>query len=105
MGPTAPAGSAHTGIVATSPKAGARLEKVPKHVSITFSQEILRGTIVVRRAGVMVSRRVGGKDPSNVRRLRVAMKNGLGTGRFVVRWTITAADGHEQSGSFSFRVV
>jgi methionine-rich copper-binding protein CopC len=72
---------------------------------MTFTEEILSGTIVVRKAGAVVSRGTGGKDPGNVRRLRVAMKSGLGTGRFVVNWTVTAPDGHHQHGSFSFRVT
>ena len=104
MGPAAQIVSAHTGVVATSPKTGAMLSDAPRIVTVTFSQEILRGTMVVRKAGVVVSRGSGRKDPTNVRRVRVALKSGLGKGRYVARWTITAVDGHVQHGSFSFRV-
>jgi methionine-rich copper-binding protein CopC len=104
MGPAAPAVSAHAGIVSTSPKRGATLHKVPKAVTVTFNQEIVSGTIAVRKAGVLVSRGTGGKDPKDVRRLRVVLKTGLGKGTYKVRWTVTAADGHHQHGSFSFTV-
>jgi methionine-rich copper-binding protein CopC len=104
MGPAASAATSHTGVVSTSPKKGAKLAKPPKAVTVTFSQEIRGGSIVVRRAGTVVSLGSGGKDPRDVRRLRVVLKNGLGAGLYKVRWRVEAADGHEQSGGFSFMV-
>jgi methionine-rich copper-binding protein CopC len=105
MGPAVPAATAHAGVVATSPKRGARLDKAPTAVTVTFTEEFVEGTIAARKSGVLVSKGIGGKDPRNVRRLRVALKPRIGTGTFVVSWTITAADGHHQHGSFSFRVT
>ena len=32
------------------------------------------------------------------------LKGGKAAGRYTARWTIKAVDGHEQSGSFSFRL-
>jgi methionine-rich copper-binding protein CopC len=97
---------AHTEIVATSPKAGSTVERAPGKVTVTFSAQIRSGTIVVRNgSGRLVSKGSGGRDPANVKRLRVALAAGLGSGRYTVRWTVVGADGHEQRGSFSFRVA
>jgi len=105
MGPAVQLAGAHVGVSATSPRAGAILQRVPRTVSVTFTGEILEGTIVVRKAGVVVSKGTGRKDPTNARRVRVAMKSGLGKGTYVVRWTVTSPDGHHQHGSFRFRVT
>ena len=56
------------------------------------------------RKGVKKSKGSGGRDPRNIARLKASMKSGLKAGRYTARWTIKAADGHEQSGSFSFRL-
>ena len=37
--------------------------------------------------------------------LRVTLVRGLSQGRYTVHWKITTADGHRQSGRFSFRLV
>ena len=106
MGPTATPALAHTGITSSSPKAGAKLERPPRRVTVTFSAEPRTGSLVVRNStGRVVSRGPNGKDPANVRRLRVTLVRGLSQGRYTVHWKITTADGHRQSGRFSFRVV
>ena len=104
LGPTAPPARGHTGLVSTSPKAGATLRRPPRRVTVTFAQQLRSGSIVVRKSGRIVSTGAGGRDPANVRRLRVALPQGLGAGRYAVRWRATAADGHVQAGTFSFRV-
>jgi methionine-rich copper-binding protein CopC len=104
MGPAAGSALAHTEPVAFSPKKGATLSTAPQRVTITFGAEILGGSIVVRTGGRVVSKGPSGKDPKNVRRLRVSLKRGLGSGRYLVRWTVKAADGHSETGSYTFRV-
>ena len=59
---------------------------------------------MVNGLGKVVSTGPSGRDPRNVRRLRVALKANLTAKRFVVYWTAKAADGHQQSGHFGFRV-
>lgn len=96
---------AHTGVESSSPKAGAVLAKAPAKVTVTFAEEIRSGKLSVRNAsGKPVSKGPGGKDPANVRRLRVALERGLGAGRYTVRWSVTAADGDDQAGVFRFSV-
>jgi methionine-rich copper-binding protein CopC len=102
---TVTSAGAHTEVVATSPKAGARITKAPARVTVTFSAVIRGGTIVVRApGGAIVSRGPGGRDPANAKRLRVGLGSGLGNGRYTVRWTVDGADDHRQRGTFRFTV-
>jgi methionine-rich copper-binding protein CopC len=101
----APSSSAHTGVVATSPRAGSSLAAAPRAVTVTFSGQILRGTVTVRNGvGRKVSLGTGRRDPLSVRRLRVGLPAGLPAGAYRVRWTATTPDGHALTGVFGFRV-
>jgi methionine-rich copper-binding protein CopC len=101
----ASAALAHSGIEATYPKRGATLATPPAKVTITFEEEIRSGTVTVKGpSGAVVSKSSGGRDAANVARLRVALKSGLGSGQYTVKWSIKAADGDAQSGSFKFTV-
>jgi methionine-rich copper-binding protein CopC len=74
-------------------------------VTATFSQAIRSGTLKVKRkGGSKVSLGSGGRDPRRISRVKASLKSGLSAGRYRARWSIKAADGHEQSGSFSFRL-
>ena len=44
----------------------------------------------------------GARDPRNVKRLAVGLKSSLKAGAYKTSWTIVAADGHTQKGSFRF---
>jgi methionine-rich copper-binding protein CopC len=106
MGLSAPPAAAHTPLVGTTPQAGARLSKQPKRVLVKFGAEIKSGSIVVKNAaGTIVSTGPNGRDPKDVRRLKVALKPNLANGRYRVSWKAIAADGHRQAGTFSFRLV
>lgn len=98
---TAPAG-AHSGVTSRTPGKGASVGTVGK-VSVTFSQQIRSGTLRVYRGDKRVG--TGSLNPVvNVRRITAAVNSGR-AGRYVARWRITAADGHTQRGSWSFRVT
>ncbi len=45
----------------------------------------------------------GGRDPRNVKRLRVSLKSSKRTGSYKASWTIKAVDGHTQRGSFTLQ--
>jgi methionine-rich copper-binding protein CopC len=97
--------AAHTEVKSTSPAKGSTKSRPLGKVTVTFTQPIQRGTLkVTRRGGGKVSRGSGGRDPRNVARLRVGLKGGLSAGRYKVRWTIKAADGHTQTGTFRFKL-
>jgi non-specific protein-tyrosine kinase len=90
----------------TLEKAGAKLTKQPRRVLVKFGGEIKSGSIVVKNAGgKIVSIGPNGKDPADVRRLRVALKPNLKNGRYTVSWKVVSADGHHQAGTFSFRLI
>jgi methionine-rich copper-binding protein CopC len=98
------AADAHTEVASTSPSSGRTASTSVLAVSVTFTGQIRRGTITVTRSGTTVSRGRGGQDPRNVKRVKVGLRSGLQPGRYVARWTAVAADGHRQSGSFTFRL-
>jgi len=96
--------AAHSGVAATSPRAGAVVPSLPSTIRITFTGLIGGvGPVTVRdtrgRNRVVAVRR----NPRNASQLLVRTRGG-GAGRFTVRWRIVAADGHPQSGTFAFRV-
>lgn len=96
---------AHTEVKSTSPKRGSTAGKSLKTVRVTFDGRLRSGTLTVRRiGGGKVSKGSGGRDPRNVNRLAVGLKSGLRSGRYKARWTIVAADGHDQRGSFRFKI-
>ncbi len=102
----APSAMAHVTISSASPARDGRVTKSPKTASIRFSGPIRRGTIKVYRlsTGVKVSKGTGGRDPRNIKRLLTSISAKLKTGRYRVVWTITAGDGHKESGRYIFKV-
>jgi len=102
---TAAVAFAHTQPTSTYPKNGKTVTKRISTVSVTFNQQIRSGTIkVTGPGGKTYSSGKGGRDPRNVKRLRVKLKSSKPAGRYTARWTIKAVDGHTQRGSFRFRV-
>jgi len=94
---------AHTELKSTSPSAGATKGTGLRTVTATFTQAIQRGSITVTGpGGTTASKGSGGRDPRKISRLKVGLKRGLKAGRYKVRWTIKAVDGHTQSGTFRF---
>ena len=74
-------------------------------VTVTFSQQIRSGSIkVTGPGGSTYSSGSGGRDPRNVKRLRVPLKSSERTGNYKASWTIKAVDGHAQRGSFTFKL-
>lgn len=97
---------AHTTVKSTSPKAGSTVSKSLGSVKVTFNGQIKRGTLKVVRVktGAKVSKGSGGRNPGNVKQLTVSLNGGLKTGTYKASWTMVAADGHNQSGSFRFKL-
>lgn len=100
------AADAHTTVKSTNPKNGAKVARSLSSVRVLFNGQIRSGTLKVVRAssGEKVSSGSGGRDPRNVKRLTVRLKSGLAKGKYNVRWRIVAADGHNQTGTFWFRL-
>ena len=102
---TAAPALAHVEVTSTSPSRGGTAKTTIRTVKVTFDGQLRSGTVSVSRVGSgKVSRGSGGRDPRNVRRLSVGLKRGLRAGRYSVRWTVVAADGHTQNGTFRFKL-
>jgi methionine-rich copper-binding protein CopC len=96
---------AHTDIKSTNPPRGGKAKTSIRTVSVTFAGQIRRGTLRVTGPGNrVVSNGKGGRDPRNVKRLLVALNGSLKPGKYSARWSMVAADGHAQHGSFGFRL-
>jgi copper resistance protein C len=96
---------AHTDVSSTKPKRGSKAKTSIKFVTVTFDQQIRRGTISVtgpNRSVASIGK--GARDPRNVKRLLVPLKKPLSPGSYRARWSVVAADGHKQKGSFRFRL-
>jgi methionine-rich copper-binding protein CopC len=97
--------AAHTEVKSSSPAKGSTASTSIRTATVTFTQAIQRGTLkVTGPGGVTVSNGSGGRDPRKVTRLRVGLKGSLKAGRYKLRWTIKAADGHTQSGTIRFKL-
>jgi len=95
--------AAHTEVTSTTPASGATAKTSISKVTVTFTGPLRRGTLrVAGPSGAVASVGKGGRDPRNVKRLAVALKSSLQAGSYKASWTIVAADGHDQEGSFRF---
>jgi methionine-rich copper-binding protein CopC len=104
-GVAAAAAFAHTEVKSTYPAKGKTVSKRTSSASVTFTGTIRGGTITVKGpGGKTYSRGKGGRDPRNVRRIKVPLKTPLAAGRYTATWTMKAADGHTQRGKWTFRV-
>lgn len=96
---------AHTKVKSTSPAKGKTARTSIDRVTVTFTGPLRRGTLrVVGPGSKVVSVGRGGRDPRNINRLLVPLKGSLKAGAYKASWTILAADGHDQKGSFTFRL-
>jgi methionine-rich copper-binding protein CopC len=104
-GTTAAVAFAHTELKSTYPAKGKTASTRIGSVSATFTATIRSGTLkVTGPGGTTASSGSGGRDPRNVKRIKVPLKSGLKAGSYKARWTMKAADGHTQSGTFTFKL-
>lgn len=96
---------AHTEVKSTYPAKGKTAKTTIGSVSVTFTGTIRSGTLkVTGPGGTTASSGTGGRDPRSVKRLRVPLKPSLKAGSYKASWTMKAADGHTQRGSFTFKL-
>jgi copper resistance protein C len=102
---TAAIAIAHVDVKSRSPSSGASASTSIRTVSVTFERQIRRGGLrVVSASGRVVSVGSGGRDPRNVARVVVGLRRSLRAGRYRATYSIIAADGHRQRGSWRFRL-
>ena len=96
---------AHTEVKSTYPAKGKTATKRITSVSVTFNGSIRSGSVkVTGPGGRTYSSSSGGRDPRNIKRLKVPMKSSKPAGTYKASWTMKAADGHTQRGSFTFKL-
>lgn len=95
---------AHTEVKSTYPSKNQSVSKKLSKVTVTFSGQIRSGTIKVTGASGTISSGKGGRDPRDVKRIAVPIKSSKKAGTYTARWTMKAADGHTQSGTFKFKI-
>ena len=95
---------AHTELKSTYPSKNQTVTKNLSKVTVTFSGQIRSGTIKVTGPSGTISSGNGGRDPRNVKRLAVPIKSSKKAGTYTAKWTMRAADGHTQTGSFKFKI-
>jgi len=102
---TASTAFAHVEYKSSYPAKGKTASKNISIVSVTFTGALRKGTLkVTGPGGKLASNGSGGRDPRKISRLRTSMKSGLKAGTYKATWKITAADGHAETGSFTFRL-
>jgi copper resistance protein C len=96
--------SAHTGIISSSPKAGATVKALPKTVSATFGAVLLSANSATLRGPDGKNHAVSVElDPAKRTRVLVTTRNSK-AGRYTLNLTVKGADTHTIKANFSFRV-
>jgi methionine-rich copper-binding protein CopC len=97
--------SAHTEVKSTSPAGGATAKTTLSRVTVTFTGALSSGKLrVTGPGGKVASLSGGGRDPRNPSRLLAGLRGSLKPGSYTASWSVVAADGHRQKGSFRFRL-
>ena len=99
-----PAASAHAELAEASPEPGSELDEAPPEIRISFT-----GELEPEASGFVVTGPDGSEVANGVVDLEVAERNELhapvsitAPGTYTVDWTAVAADGHPESGAFTF---
>jgi copper resistance protein C len=95
---------AHTEVKSTYPGKNQSVSSKLSKVTVTFTSQIRSGTIKVTGPSGTISSGNGGRDPRDVKRLAVPIRSSKKAGTYTARWTMKAADGHTQTGSFKFKI-
>ncbi len=99
---------AHSSLLRTEPKGGAKVAQAPADIRMWFSEpiKVALSTIEVRDgAGKQVDRRDLRADAKEAALVRIFLAENLGPGTYKVTWSAVAQDLHVGRGSFSFQVV
>jgi methionine-rich copper-binding protein CopC len=103
--------AAHADYERSEPPAGAVVTTAPAEVRIYFTQDLFRrqgmnGIEVYDADGVRVDQDDPAIDDDNRRLMQVTLQPDLPDGLYTVRWfSLSAEDGHEGEGEFTFTVA
>ena len=98
---------AHVSLVSSSPAAGDTLTAAPESVTLVFDGELTpdgTGFTVTDPDGDVVGEGALDLTVAERNEIRGDLEEG-GPGTYTLAWTSVAADGHEESGDFTFTVA
>lgn len=98
--------AAHAALLHTEPSDGAELEAAPREVLLEFNERVSAPPQAIRvfdRAAERVDEGDAGPGPEPSM-LRVALRDGLPDGPYIVTWRAISADAHPIRGAFVFAV-
>jgi copper transport protein len=102
----APNASAHTELTSSTPKDGARLDRAPRSVQLTFSESVDPADVRVTAGGEKLT--VTRRDADRPRTVAVAMpakEEAEAKGRLALAWRVADKhDGHATAGWISFQI-
>lgn len=98
---------AHAELTRSTPSKNSRLDKAPREIRLWFSEapEIRLTTVTVADSAGRAVPLVKPVPGDSKLAIVVPILGGLSAGRYIVKWSTVAADGHPSSGSFSFTVL
>lgn len=99
----ASAHASHTDMVSRTPAPGSSVTGV-RTVAIRFGQGVLSGSVEVRRGGKLLTPTASGPKPGTRAVVRATFARALARGSYGVSWRTLSADGHRQTGGWSFSV-
>jgi len=95
----APAASAHTSLISSSPEDGAVLPSAPTEVALTFDEDLLPGADVMAltdaQGNVIVTQPVTPDGPT----VRLPWPPGLPAGEYQIGYRVVSGDGHPVDGA------
>lgn len=95
---------AHTSVKSARPAAGTTAKTSITLVAVIFNGDVRSARITVTGPGGKVVSKSTRRDPRNDQRFQAGLRSRLKPGRYTAVWGMTAADGHRQSGRWSFRL-
>lgn len=101
----APSASAHDVLVSSDPEADASVEHAPEAVTLTFSDEVLDTSPMIRVTaadGTVLTEGAPAIDGSVV---SLPLPDAVPAGEYTVQWRIVSADGHPVEDSLTFTVT
>ncbi|MBQ0988220.1 copper resistance protein CopC/CopD [Streptomyces sp. F63] len=106
LGGAGPA-SAHAALRSADPAGGTVLETAPRHVTLTFTEQVgltNRTIRVISPSNTQVAK----GDPRHIGNdgtaIRIGLRDGLPDGTYTVAWHVVSADSHPASGAFTFSI-
>lgn len=95
--------SAHAGLLDSDPADGARLERAPQQVTLSFNEDIQRPAYVVVRAGG--EEVASGEAEVAGPRVTAAVPADAAAGEWSVAFRVVSTDGHPVTGELGFTVA